>query len=181
MNFTQQRAGRYTPVAVLLHWLIALCLFAQIGFGWFLETIPKGTPLRGPYVNIHKSTGLVLAVLIILRILWRLAHHPPEYPAFIATWERTASKVTHLLLYTCMLLMPLSGYIASNFSKYGVKLFNSITLPPWGTDNPKIYALFNTTHVLTSYLLVALIVLHLLGALRHALRRDGILARMWSK
>ena len=92
MNSAQQQTGRYTPVAVLLHWLIALCLFAQIGFGWFLETIPKGTPLRGPYVNIHKSTGLVLAVLIILRILWRLAHHPPEYPAFIAAWERTASK-----------------------------------------------------------------------------------------
>ena len=181
MNFAQQQTGRYTPVAVLLHWLIALCLFAQIGFGWFLETIPKGTPLRGPYVNIHKSTGLVLAVLIILRILWRLAHRPPDYPTFIATWERTASKVTQFLLYTCMLLMPLSGYIASNFSKYGVKLFNSITLPPWGTNDPKIYAVFNTTHVITSYLLVTLIVLHLLGAFRHALRRDGILARMWSK
>ena len=177
----QQRAARYTSVAVVLHWLIALCLFAQIGFGWFLETIPKGTPLRGPYTNLHKSTGLVLLLLIILRLLWRLAHRPPEYPAFVAAWERTASKVTQFLLYACMLVMPLSGYIASNFSKYGVKLFNSITLPPWGPNDPKIYAIFNTTHVFTSYLLVALIVLHLLGAMRHAVRRDGIMSRMWTR
>jgi cytochrome b561 len=175
----QQRADRYTAVAVWLHWLIALCLFGQIAFGWFLETIPRGTPLRGPYVNIHKSTGIVLGLLILIRLLWRLTHRPPDYPSFLARWERVASKLTQFLLYTCMLVMPLSGYIASNFSKYGVKFFNSIPLPPWGPEDKIIYAAFNTTHVVTSYLLVALIVLHLLGALRHAFRRDGIVARMW--
>jgi cytochrome b561 len=158
----QQRAERYTAVAVWLHWLIALFLFGQIAFGWFLETIPRGTPLRGPYVNIHKSTGIILGLLIIIRLVWRLA-----------------SKLTQFLLYTCMLVMPLSGYIASNFSKYGVKFFNSVTLPPWGPEDKTIYAAFNTTHVITSYLLVALIVLHLSGALRHAFRRDGVVARMW--
>jgi cytochrome b561 len=177
----QQPTGRYTTVAVLLHWLIALCIFGQIGFGWYLETIPRGTPLRGPYVNLHKSTGLILGLLIVVRILWRLAHRAPQFPSFVATWERMASKVTQFALYTCMLLMPLSGYIASNYSKYGVKLFNSITLPPWGANDPKIYAALNTTHVITSYLLVALIVFHLLGAIRHALRRDGIVARMWTR
>lgn len=175
---SRAQAERYTSVAVLLHWLIALCLFGQIAFGWYLETIPRGTPLRGPYVNLHKSTGIILGLLIVLRLLWRLAHRPPEYPTFVVQWERVASKCTQFLLYTCMLVMPLSGYIASNFSKHGVKLFNSIVLPAWGPDDPKIYALFNTTHVITSYLLVALIVLHLLGAIRHALRRDGIMARM---
>src|SRR3954468_20861586 len=175
----QQHAERYTSVAIVLHWLIALCLFGQIAFGWFLETIPRGTPLRGPYVNIHKSTGIILGLLILIRLVWRLTHRPPDYPSFLARWERVASKLTQFLLYTCMLVMPLSGYIASNFSKYGVKLFNSIPLPPWGPEDKTIYAAFNTTHVVTSYLLVALIVLHLLGALRHAFRRDGIVARMW--
>jgi cytochrome b561 len=176
-----QHAERYTSVAIVLHWLIALCLFGQIAFGWFLETIPKGTPLRGPYVNLHKSTGIILGLLILARLLWRLAHRPPEYPAFLAAWERVASKWTQFLLYTCMIVMPLSGYIASNYSKYGVKLFNAITLPPWGTNNPQVYAVFNTTHVVTSYLLVTLIVFHLLGALRHAFRRDGVAGRMWFK
>jgi cytochrome b561 len=177
----QRGAARYSGVAVVLHWLIAVCLFGQIAFGWFLETIPKGTPLRGPYVNIHKSTGILLGLLIVVRILWRLAHRPPEYPSFLGAWERVASRWTQFLLYTCMLVMPLSGYIASNFSKYGVKFFNAIPFPPWGSNNPQIYAVFNTTHVVTSYLLVALIVFHLLGALRHAFRRDGVVARMWFK
>ena len=183
MNSTtlQQHAGRYNAVAILLHWLIAVCLFGQIAFGWYLETIPRGTPLRGPYVNLHKSTGLILGVLIVLRILWRLAHRAPQFPSFVATWERLASKVTQFALYTCMLVMPLSGYIASNYSKYGVKLFNAVTLPPWGANNPKIYAALNTTHQITSYLLVTLIVIHLLGAIRHGLRRDGIVSRMWMR
>jgi cytochrome b561 len=77
-----------------------------------------------------------------------------------------------------MLLMPLSGYIASNFSKFGIKLFNWIVLPPWGIDDHRIYAVFNTTHVVTSYLFVTLIVVHVFAAIRHALRRDGVLARM---
>jgi cytochrome b561 len=78
-----------------------------------------------------------------------------------------------------MVIMPLSGYIASNFSKWGVKYFNAIQLPPWGVDDKQIYALFNGTHVVTSYVFVALIALHVIGAVRHAMRRDGIVPRMW--
>jgi cytochrome b561 len=169
---------RYGRIAIALHWLIAALVLAQIAFGWFLEGIPKGTPMRGFYVNLHKSSGLTLALLILFRLGWRLRHPPPPLPAFVPGWEHVASRVTHLLLYVCMLVMPLSGYIASNFSKYGVKLFNVILLPPWGIDDKRIYAVFNTLHVATSYLFVALIALHVLAAARHAIRRDGVLARM---
>ena len=171
-------AVRYTRVAVVLHWLIALLLFGQIGFGWFLESIPRGTPARGFYVNLHKSTGLTLALLILARLVWRIVQRPPELPSLMPLWERTAANWSHVALYVCMLGMPLSGYIASNFSKYGVKLFNSVTLPPWGTDDARIYAIFNTTHQVLSYLFVALIVAHVLAALRHLARKDGVFDRM---
>lgn len=169
---------RYDRVAIALHWLIAVLILAQIAFGWFLEEIPRGTPMRGFYVNLHKSTGLTIALLIVFRLGWRLAHSPPQLPSFVPTWERVASRVSHLGLYICMLVMPSSGYIASNFSKYGVKLFNVVLLPPWGIDDKRIYAVFNTTHVATSYLFVGLIVLHVFAAVRHAFRRDGVFARM---
>jgi cytochrome b561 len=175
----QQHPAPYTTGAIVLHWLIAALLFGQIAFGWFLESIPRGIPMRGFYVNLHKSTGLTLALLILVRILWRLTHPPPQLPSFMPPWERVATKWNQFGLYACMLLMPLSGYIASNFSQYGVKLFNVILFPPWGIDDHRIYAVFNTTHVVTSYLFVTLIALHLLGAIRHALRRDGVMARMW--
>jgi cytochrome b561 len=170
--------ARYTAVAIVLHWLIAILLFGQIAFGWFLETIPRGTPLRGFYVNLHKSTGLTLALLIIARVGWRIAHRPPRLPSFMPSWERHAAKWSHVALYACMVGMPLSGYIASNFSKYGVKLFNVLMLPPWGVDDARTYAIFNTTHVVVSYLFVALIVVHIIGAVRHAIGRDGVLERM---
>jgi cytochrome b561 len=169
----------YTKVAIVLHWLIAAFLLGQIAFGWFLETVPRGTPMRGVYVNLHKSTGLTLALLIVARVLWRLANHPPQLPSFMPSWERRAATWSHLALYACMLGMPLSGYIASNFSSHGVKLFNGIFLPPWGTDNARVYAIFNTTHVILSYMFVALILLHVCAAVRHVAHRDGILSRIW--
>jgi cytochrome b561 len=95
------------------------------------------------------------------------------------TWERVAAKWSHVLLYVCMVVMPLSGYVASNFSKYGVNFFNSYKLPPWGNDNASVYAFFNTTHVITSGIFIALIALHALAALRHAFHKDGIFSRMW--
>src|SRR5689334_20858717 len=105
--------ARYTAVAVILHWLIAVFLFGQIAFGWFLESVPRGSPLRGFYVNLHKSTGLTLALLILVRIGWRLLNRPPPLPAFMAGWERRAANWSHVALYACMVGMPLSGYLAS--------------------------------------------------------------------
>jgi cytochrome b561 len=172
--------SRYTNTAVTLHWLLALALLAQIGFGWFLGDVPRGTPARTIYVNLHKSTGMVIGVLILLRVYWRLKHPAPPLPLSMPTWERVAAKWSHVLLYVCMIVMPVSGYVASNFSKYGVNFFNSIKLPPWGVENEAIYAVFNTTHMVTSFLFVALIAAHVLAALRHLVTRDGVFSRMWA-
>src|SRR5713101_7554832 len=129
---------RYTGVAIALHWLLAALVLGQIAFGWYLQEVPRGTPARTVYVNLHKSTGLTIGVLI----------------------------------------MPAAGYLASNFSKFGVNYFNAVLLPPWGFDDKRIYAVFNTTHVVTSYVFVTLIVVHILAALRHLFLRDGVFRRM---
>jgi len=170
---------RYSRTAVVLHWVIALAVLAQIGFGWYLQTVPRLTPDRAIFVNLHKSTGLVIGILILFRIAWRLTHKPPPLPATMPAWEQSAARVSHVLLYVCMLIMPLSGYTASNFSKFGVKLFNAVLLPPWGADNREIYAVFNALHITTSFIFVALIALHIAAALRHLmLARYGIFRRI---
>ncbi len=170
---------RYTRTAIVLHWLLVLAFFAQIAFGWFLEDVPRGTPERTIYVNLHKSTGMLIALLVFFRLYWRIAHPAPPLPSSMPVWERVAAKWSHVLLYVCMLVMPLSGYIASNFSKYGVNFFNSVKLPPWGVDDKAIYAFFTGMHIVTSWVFVTLIVLHALAGLRHLVRRDGIFSRMW--
>ena len=170
---------RYSNVAIALHWLLALAIIGQIAFGWYLQGVPRGTPDRTIFVNLHKSTGLTLGLLILFRLYWRLTHKAPPLPATMPAWERLAARTTHWALYACMLIMPLAGYTASNFSKFGVKYFNVWLLPPWGVDDKQIYAIFNTTHVVTSYVFVALIALHVAAGLSHLARRDGVFRRMW--
>jgi cytochrome b561 len=169
---------RYTGTAILLHWLVALVIFGLIGLGWYMVDIPKNTPERSYFFNLHKSIGLVALFLILVRVGWRAGHVPPPLPASLKGWEIAASTWSHRLLYACMLIMPLSGYIASNFTKFGVKFFG-IDLPPWGPADKTLQGIFNNIHVVTSYVLVALIALHVLGAFKHLLvDKDSVFRRM---
>jgi YVTN family beta-propeller protein len=170
---------RYDRTAVLLHWLIGGLLLAQIVFGYALNDLaPRGTPARGVVINLHKSFGLLLLALVLLRLLWRATHRPPAWPASLAPWQRSAATWGHRALYGAMLLLPLAGYVASNLSRHGVKFFG-LVLPPWGPDLPEAYRFFNGLHMALALGLTLLIVGHVAVALYHlAIARDGIAARM---
>ena len=171
---------RFTRTAILMHWLVGLLLLGQFAFGVLLEDIPRNTPARGFYVNMHKSMGILLGLLILLRLFWRLSHRPPALPLSMPAWQQRVAHASHTALYACMLLMPLSGYLASNFSKHGINFFNTWKWAPWGSDDKALYTLFNQTHQLTAWLLAALVALHLLAVVKHALiDRDHLLSRMW--
>jgi len=172
--------ARYTATAIVLHWLIALLLLGQFAFGLLLDDIPRGTPARGLYVNLHKSSGILIGLLILLRIGWRLTHKPPPLPDAMPAWQRHAARFSHLMLYLCMALLPLSGYLASNFSRHGIRFFNLVHWQAWGPDDKAWYALFNQTHHLAALLLAVFAALHLLAVAKHMLiDRDGLLLRMW--
>lgn len=165
---------------MLLHWAVGLALLVQIVFGFLLDDIaPRNTPSRGAVINLHKSFGLLLGALVVSRLAWRLRHPPPAWPAAMRAWQRRAAELGHRALYACMIVMPVSGYVASNFSRHGVRFFG-VALKPWGPDLPWLYALFNGLHVLTAFVFCALIVGHVLAAIRHALAdRDTPFRRMW--
>lgn len=171
-------AARYDRVARALHWGIALLLVGQIAFGFLLDTLaPRGTPSRGMVINLHKSCGLVLLVLIAARLAWRLRHEPPRWPAFMGLAARRAASWGHRLLYATMLALPLSGYVGSNLSKHGLKFFG-IPVPPWGPDIPAAYRFLNGMHALLALAFTALVVGHVAMALRRRLERDGVFERM---
>jgi len=171
---------RYDKVAAALHWLIGLALLGQIAFGLLLDDIaPRGTPSRPGVINLHKSFGIVLGVAILVRLAWRLAHRPPAWPAVLAGWQRRAAYAMHWALYACMVVMPVSGYVASNFSKHGIRFFG-LALKPWGPDLPSVYDALQSVHVVTGWLFAFLIGGHVLAALQHAfVARDGVFRRMW--
>lgn len=173
---------RYDRTAVLLHWAIGLALIAQIAFGFLLDDIaPRGTPSRAAVINLHKSLGLVLLALIAARLAWRLTHRPPAWPPGTPRWQQRAATWGHRALYACMLLMPLAGYVASNFSKHGVKFFG-LALGPWGPDWPEVYRFFNGMHKATALVFAVLIAGHIAAALWHRWRGPaGLSLRMtWS-
>jgi len=173
-------SGRYDNVAVALHWILVIGILCQIALGLYLGEVPRNTPARTVLVNFHKSVGITLGLLILFRLCWRLTHRAPALPATMPAWERVAARANHALLYACMVGMPAAGYLATNFSKFGIKYFNLFELPPWGYEDKQIYALFNGTHKVLAVVLMTLIAIHVLAALKHAaIDRDGVVRRMW--
>lgn len=172
-------SARYERVTVVLHWLIGAALLAEMAFGFLLDDLaPRGTPERAGVINLHKSIGIVLGLAVLARLGWRLAHPAPPFPATMARWKRTAAGLNHRLMYVCMVVQPLSGYLGSNFSKYGVKFFGA-AWPPWASESAAIYAFFNALHVYSSWLFALLIAGHTTIAIWHALvERDGVFSRI---
>jgi len=173
-------AGRaYDPVAITLHWLIAFALIGQIALGLWMIEIPKlPAGVRAYWFNMHKSIGMTIGLLVLMRVLWRLTHTPPALPSTMAQWQARAAKVSHWLLYACMIIMPLAGYLGSVFSGYPIRYFGA-TLPGWGWKDEALKEFFSTVHLVTAVSFISLIALHVLAALKHAfVDRDGVLQRM---
>ncbi len=177
---------RYSAVAIGLHWLIALLILANIGLAWTFQNIPKGL-LEFKLIQLHKSFGITVLILSVLRLAWRLANPPPPEPP-MPEWQKIAAKVVHWAFYVVMIGMPLSGWVMVSASKlsiptllYGVIPWPHIApvhnLPPesrkaWGDA-------MDATHQYLAYLAYGLIALHVTAALKHQFfDRDNLIHRM---
>ena len=172
---------KYTPRAIGLHWLIALFILCLMTVGFTMGDLPKGPDSpRGMVFNWHKTFGLITGLLILYRYWWRSKNPPPILPPEIPQWEVRLANVSHRLLYACMFLMPISGYLGSNFHPkgYGVKLFNAIDLPAWGWPSQELYDIFNGTHKTVALVLATLIALHVVAAFKHLFSDSGVFRRM---
>lgn len=169
---------RYSMPAVVLHWIIAILIIGLIVLGYYMVDIPRNTPDRAFYFNLHKSFGITAAIFIAAQIVWHFTHRAPALPVTMAGWETKATHVAHGVLYLLMVAVPISGYLSSSFSKYGVHLFG-LKLPHWGWDDQALRDMWVSLHSIISMALVALVVIHVLAALKHALMdRDGVMKRM---
>ena len=173
-----EQPSRYTRIAIALHWVLAIGLIYQLWLGVWMGDIPKTPPgLRAEWFNWHKSIGIILGLLIVLRGLWRLTHRPPTLPDSLPVWQTLAAHVNHALLYVCMVAMPVSGFLGSSFTAYPIKFFGT-PLPRLWEASPEMKDIFSTIHTSCSYIFIATIAVHVLAALWHVMRRDGIAKRM---
>jgi cytochrome b561 len=153
-------------------------VLALYGLGWYMVDIPKGTPPVAYFYNLHKSIGIVAALPLVMLIAWRAMHRPPALPQTFPTWEARAAHINHVLFYVCLISLVASGFIESNFTRFGIRFFGH-PLPVLGWDDRGIYRFFNRIHVYTSYVFAVLIAVHVGAALKHLLiDRDGVFQRM---
>jgi cytochrome b561 len=169
---------RYAAPAILFHWISAIFFPGMIALGWYMMSIEE-SPGSDWYFNLHKSLGLIIALLVLLRAAWRIGHRPHPLPVGTPQWQARASRLTHWLLYAAMIAMPLVGIIGSLYSKKGIALFG-LQLPQWFTPNHDVAEFFFSAHSFIAWILVGLIALHVLAALKHlVIDKDGVFQRMW--
>jgi cytochrome b561 len=170
---------RYTTVAIVLHWLIAAAVAFQVYWGWTMQSLPKGAgTVRVDAFNLHKSVGIAVLLLMVARLVWRLTHRPPALPASVPEWQHRAAALNHGLLYVLAIAQPLTGLLGSAYSGFPIRFFG-IRLPSLVQKSEAAKELLSELHLWLSWLLVALIALHVAAALKHALvDRDGLLRRM---
>ena len=101
---------RYARPMIALHWLIAIAIIAMLCIGFYMVGLPRGLPFKSDLINFHKSLGITVFLLVLIRILVRLAYGRPPLPP-MRTWQRAAASITQALLYAGMVAMPLTGYL----------------------------------------------------------------------
>lgn len=168
--------ARYTKIARTLHWVIAVLILTNLFLGFAHGALPKDWAV----MPVHKSIGLTVLALTLVRIVWRLTHPAPRLPATIASWQRGVARANHFAFYAFMLIMPLSGWIMSSAGTRPLSWFFLFDVPKFGvTKQDAIVGLSGGTHELLPWLWVALIALHVGAALRHHfVLKDGVLHRM---
>ena len=182
-------ALRYTRIAMLLHWLVALFMIANVALALSVDHLPDAW-VR-PVIDTHKSIGITVLGLGLLRLLWRWGHPPPPFPPSYTPWERFSAHAAHYGLYVLIFALPLSGWMHDSAwaqaASHPMRLFGLVPWPRIGyiMDQPaalkdSLHELFGTGHRWLGYALYGLVGLHILGALKHQfIDREPELQRMW--
>ena len=170
-------ATRYTPVAVVLHWLLALAIVGTFSVGLYMADLPFSLTRLKLY-NWHKWAGVTILALSALRLLWRLTHRPPaDLP--MPAWQARAAHATHGLLYVAFFAVPLLGWAYSSAAGFPIVWFGVLPLPDFVPKDKALADTLKELHKFAAYGLALLVLAHFAGALKHLfIDRDGLVARM---
>ena len=180
--------ARYTKPAILLHWIVAALILINVGLGYAANLAPD--IFVRPIIDTHKSVGITVLGLAILRILWRFSHKPPDLPQSYSPFERIAAHAAHGALYVLIFALPISGWMHDSAWKeaatHPMSLYGLIGWPRIGwieqiepVEKERLHTLFFAAHVYFAYALYLLLALHIVGALKHQfLDREAELQRM---
>ena len=168
---------RFTPLQRALHWLMAVCILAMlfIGVGMVSTIAPKYLPL----IAIHKSLGMVILLLALIRLAVRWRYGAPALPADLPRPMKLAAELSHYILYALMIAMPLLGWGMLSSANYPVVLFGGLHLPRILSPSDSLHSMLWNAHFSLAFVFFAVVLMHLAAALFHALvRHDGVFEAM---
>jgi cytochrome b561 len=169
---------RYGAVAQAFHWIIAALVVTQFVLANLEDDLPIGAHKLALLAR-HKSVGMTVLMLAILRLLWRLKNPPPELPPDMTPLERKLARGTHVLFYVLLFAMPVTGWMMSSAKNYSVSWFGWFTWPNLIGKNETAFNVLHSTHEILSDVLLVLAILHILAALKHHFwNKDDVLVRM---
>ena len=164
-------------ISKFLHWLILLLVLGQ----WALAQYADGQPLaaKGPPLNLHKSIGMTILALAIVRLVWRLANPVPKLAGLARRWERALAWLSHALLYVLIFAMPVTGWLMSSARNFPVAWFGLFQFPDLVSPSRALYRQMHDIHETLFAMLVTVALVHAAGALKHHfVDRNEVLRRM---
>lgn len=172
---------RWGSVSIGLHWTIAvLVLIVQVPVAVTMLALDPGAAQDAAF-NIHKTNGIVIFLLAVVRLGWRWSQPVPALPADLPDWQRRAARTSHAVLYLLLFAMPVSGFLYTAMGGFPVPFFMVYDLATLLPRNEPAAETFRIVHLTLQWALYAVVLLHASAALQHHLvRRDGILRRMLS-
>ena len=174
----QMSTVRYSTVAILLHWLIAIMVVCLFAFGLYMVDL-KFSPTKLKYLSWHKWAGVTIFLLVLIRIVWRLTHKPPTHTVTMPRWQTNAAAAVHYLLYALLIAIPISGWLSSSAKGFQTVYFGVLPLPNLLDKNKELGQTLGFVHQALNYSMMAIVVLHALAALKHYfIDKDDILRRM---
>ncbi|HET8871256.1 MAG TPA: cytochrome b [Aquabacterium sp.] len=173
---------RYTAVAMILHWVLALAILTAFAVGLYLDEMPL-SPAKLKLINWHKWAGISILLLSAIRLAWRLISPPPALPGRILRlmprWQQLAHHGTHHLMYLLFFIVPLAGWAYSSAKGYPIVWFGVLPLPDLVAPNKELAEVFKELHEVAAFGLIGLVGLHVAAVIKHQLiDKDGLLNRM---
>jgi cytochrome b561 len=160
-----------------LHWLIVLLIITQWSIAEYAHDLSLAKKI--PVLNVHKSIGITILALAVIRLVWRWMNPVPELASKTRPWERVLAHLSHLLLYALIFAMPLSGWLMTSAKNVPVSWFKLFQLPDLVGPDPALGESMKHLHHVLFDVLLGVAVVHVLGALKHAIiDRNDVLKRM---
>ncbi len=172
----------FSKTAILMHWLLAIGILFLFVSSWWMLSLPlssKEYEYRNFPFQLHKNIGLTLTFVLALLLYLRLKYRPSAISApEMKPWMHKLAALDHIMLYLLVFSCCLSGYLSSAYSGWTTTFWWTIDLPDWAGRDKELNNLYSTFHTWSTWLLLALVGVHLSGAVYHAFRRDGVVRRM---